>query len=120
MTLDELKIYVRERFKLGYPLQALAHSIRAYEVILAAESSGQSRMCFDVQLDAVPDRDFGKPVTALGFRVHMPLTAVPLLREVDVRTLLRAILQSTAEHEVDEAILVDGQRVFDPHEKRAA
>ena len=64
----------------------------------------------------VPDRDDGEPTT-LNF-VGSPCPA-ELFRDPEVRTkLFRATLQQLALHEVDEAILLGGERVFDPHKEK--
>lgn len=54
----------------------------------------------------VPDRDTGRPTVVEHYYRHPTL---------DPATALRAALLQFVTHEVDESILVDGVRPFDPH-----
>jgi hypothetical protein len=65
---------------------------------------------------SVPERDGGPPST-LNFDRILPIDALGDFN-MTAPELLRSLLLELVRHEVDEGILVDGVRLFDPHVER--
>lgn len=107
-SLDDVNLAVR-RVTFGWPLLALKPRIVVMEPPRSAFDLPAATAALMIQV-TVPHRDFGTPVV-IGFpcKTYLPTP------EDQLFALIRAAIIDGMKHEVDESLLVDGQRKWDPH-----
>lgn len=66
-------------------------------------------------LMSVRDRDTGEYGKTIKYQARVPLALLASKDAMFFDWLRRAVLYPAIEHEIDECIHVDGQRMFDPH-----
>lgn len=50
-------------------------------------------------------------------RTRRPVMPLAMMTDAEAENVVRDLVRIAIFHEVDEAIVIDGQRVFDPHER---
>lgn len=109
MTLEEAVATVG-RITLGFPFKAWGMEVEAFAHAGGLSVSAMVRS---------PHRDTGQPPWGpAGVRLARSMDAHEVSL-IDAQTLVdwvrRALLQALVLHELDESLLVDGRRVYDPH-----
>lgn len=112
MTPDEAVDFINKRLTLGWPF-------KDWGLVLNAEREREyppreHDVKVHVRLNA-PHRDTGQRGAGVQMLFHLHI----FWGESDLTRYLRARLIDLVIHELDESILVDGKRVFDPHAKEA-
>lgn len=96
------------RMTLGYPFKAWDMGLRAFY----AEATDSVDVA--VFIDA-PHRDTGKQGGGVHMVFQVPYVFSESMDENHLARFIRDRLHDMMAHEMDESILVDGKRIFDPH-----
>lgn len=110
---NEVLHLLNERCYVGWPFKDWGATLKA----TLAEDAGDINVT--VQFPLAPHRDTGERKGGPLFRTRLHPSMYLMLEASDVVSFIRGILVDFVLHELDESILVDGKRVFDPHDDKA-
>lgn len=111
MTPEEAAAFLN-RFTLGYPFKAWGGEIRA--------TAQGGLLAVDILFRQAPHRDTGVASGGIAQRSWLEgafFLAEPKAAQDRLARWLEVQLKHAVMHELDESLLFDGKRVFDPHTK---
>lgn len=110
MTLEQFTRLAEDEFAFGWPLKEWNPR---FTVVTAAHAGIVSvRLRFDT-----PHRETGVKAPFMAYQCLDYFLVGQLQREGALRWLRKVVLDAVV-HELDESIMVGGERVFDPHRRQ--
>lgn len=113
MKPNEVLRLLNERIVIGWPFKDWGATLRA----TLDEYTDDIRVT--VKFPFAPHRDTGDRRGGPVCSTLIPPCQFAIMDDVDMASFIRGRLVEFVLHELDESILVDGKRVFDPHDEKA-
>ena len=88
----------------------------AFPIRLGVEEQDGREILF-VELTVLDSSPAEIPVT-ITVKTRRPVQPIALLTNDEADDIVRDLVRVAVLHEIDEAIIIDGERVFDPHRRR--